>query len=452
MDEVSVYNSYGEYKKALDNELQKTAEGFVKIGFLLKQARDTDILKESGYKNYIEFAQTEEGIDKTTVSRFIRINDKFAENGNSEQLLEQYRGFGYAKLSIMLQLPDEVNDIITPDLSKSEINTLKDEVDEERKVSDLEILMEQEPERTKNIETTLDKAMMQLLHDETELYIGSYECFKDELTSEEKIKKLADILAPAETKVYTIRIPGIGRLMISLRGLEKEIEIVNVRSGEKETFTWEAMLDTVTRMCAVESIDAKEAWSKLYLEKFPEEEKPKVAPVQQKKSEPKKQKKVTKAKIEKAKVEKTKETRAPKTLHDIEPDIPEPSPIEPEEQPEEIKTDEPEAAGGQQLPGQDSIENHPEYMPDAIENETETAQNRTEAEENEPEGTENGTIDSKNISRGYKSAITNNLNTLQNLWNSGDPHRIEKMISILDDLHWRLRKVEEIEETENKED
>ena len=91
-------------------------------------------------------------------------------------------------------------------------------------------------------------------------------------------------------------------------------------------------------------------------------------------------------------------------------------------------------------------------MPDAIENETETAQNRTEAEENEPEGTENGTIDSKNISRGYKSAITNNLNTLQNLWNSGDPHRIEKMISILDDLHWRLRKIEEIEEAENEED
>lgn len=450
MDEVSVYNSYGEYKKALDNELQKTAEGFVKIGFLLKQARDTDILKESGYKNYIDFAQTEYGIDKTTVSRFIRINDKFAENGNSEQLLEQYRGFGYAKLSIMLQLPDEVNDIITPDLSKSEINTLKDEVDEERKVSDLEILMEQEPERTKNIETTLDKAMMQLLHDETELYIGSYECFKDDLTSEEKIKKLADILAPAETKVYTIRIPGIGRLMISLRGLEREIEIVNVRSGEKETFTWEAMLDTATRMCAVESIDAKEAWSKLYLEKFPEEEKPKVALVQQKKSEPKKQKKVTKAKVEKA-----KETKVPKTLHDIEPDIPEPSPIEPEEQPEDTKTDEMEKGDEQQLPGQDSIENHPEYMPDEPEKEEkepEITENETKSTGNITENAENSMTDNKNINKGYKSAITNNLNTLQNLWNSGDPHRIEKMISILDDLHWRLRKVEEIEDTENEED
>ena len=89
-----------------------------------------------------------------------------------------------------------------------------------------------------------------------------------------------------------------------------------------------------------------------------------------------------------------------------------------------------------------------------------------ENEENEPviteseqkntgdliENAENSMIDNKNINKGYKSAITNNLNTLQNLWNSGNPNRIEKMLSILDDLHWRLRKVEEIEETENEED
>ena len=169
--------------------------------------------------------------------------------------------------------------------------------------------------------------------------------------------------------------------------------------------------------------------------------------MQQKKSEPKKQKKVTKAKVEK-----TKETKAPKTLHDIEPDIPEPSPIEPEEQPEEIKTDEPETAGGQQLPGRDSIENHPEYMPDEPEKEEkepEITENETKSSGNITENAENSMIDNKNINRGYKSAITNNLNTLQSLWNSGDPHRIEKMISILDDLHWRLRKVEEIEDTEN---
>lgn len=58
--------------------------------------------------------------------------------------------------------------------------------------------------------------------------------------------------------------------------------------------------------------------------------------------------------------EKPVEQQAPETLHDIQPDIPEPDPVpEPEEQPEE-HVEEPE----QQLPGQDSVEDHPDWMPD----------------------------------------------------------------------------------------
>ena len=90
--------------------------------------------------------------------------------------------------------------------------------------------------------------------------------------------------------------------------------------------------------------------------------------------------------------------------------------------------------------------------PEKEEKEPEITENETKSTGNITENAENSMTDNKNINKGYKSAITNNLNTLQNLWNSGDPHRIEKMISILDDLHWRLRKVEEIEETENEED
>lgn len=42
----------------------------------------------------------EESIDKTQVSRFIHINDKFAENGYSDHLLPEYQGYGYAKLTL----------------------------------------------------------------------------------------------------------------------------------------------------------------------------------------------------------------------------------------------------------------------------------------------------------------------------------------------------------------
>ena len=110
MEQIRPYQTYEQYKEELDRELSKTAEGFVKIGYLLKVARDTDILHESGYATVTEFAQAEYGIDKTQVSRFIHINDRFSEGGYSDHLMQQYQGFGYAKLTLMLQLPDAVNE------------------------------------------------------------------------------------------------------------------------------------------------------------------------------------------------------------------------------------------------------------------------------------------------------------------------------------------------------
>lgn len=133
MEQVIGYRSYQEYKQELDTELKKTAEGFVRIGYLLKVARDTSILAESQYDNVVDFARAEYGLDKTQVSRFMNINDKFSEGGYAPELKAEYQGFGYAKLSIMLLLPEDVNNVLTPDYSKAEIQQIKDEVDEEKK-------------------------------------------------------------------------------------------------------------------------------------------------------------------------------------------------------------------------------------------------------------------------------------------------------------------------------
>lgn len=362
MNEISGFTSYGEYKRILDNELQKTAEGFVKIGFLLKKARDTDILKESGYKNYIEFAQAEYSIDKTTVSRFIRINDKFSEEGNSEMLKEQYRGFGYAKLAIMLQLPEEVNQILTPNFSKTEIQAIKDEVDEEAKTSDLEMIIEREPDLTKGSNTLLEKAVRKLLYDKPDSYVYLFKTFKGQQEEDVRKIRIAETFAPSETKVEMIRIPGIGRLAVSFKGLDKEIGIVNIRSGEKESFSWDNILEEITRIMPDEE-EEKTAWTTIYQKPFPEPvkepEKTEVAPVQLQKSEIKKQSKVTKAKVEQQK----QEVEEPVMLHDIMPEIPKPKPqadIE-ESQCREV-TD--EGQQDTQVPGQDTVENHKDWMPE----------------------------------------------------------------------------------------
>ena len=94
MEEIIYNKTYQEYKAELDAEMGGVAERFVKIGYLLKIARDTDILRQSAYTSVAEFAKAEYGIDASQVSRFIRINDKFAENGYSDHLMPQYQGFG----------------------------------------------------------------------------------------------------------------------------------------------------------------------------------------------------------------------------------------------------------------------------------------------------------------------------------------------------------------------
>ena len=92
--ELCQITDYQTFKETLGAELRASAEGFVRIGYLLKQARDTDILYESGYKNLTEFAQAEYGLTKDIVSRYIAINDKYSENGYSDQLKDEFRGFG----------------------------------------------------------------------------------------------------------------------------------------------------------------------------------------------------------------------------------------------------------------------------------------------------------------------------------------------------------------------
>ena len=88
MNEVLYTKTFNEWQQELDTELVKSAESFVKIGYLLKVARDTDILANTGYANVVEFAKARYGLDKTQVSRFIHINDRFSDtmyNGEEQK-------------------------------------------------------------------------------------------------------------------------------------------------------------------------------------------------------------------------------------------------------------------------------------------------------------------------------------------------------------------------------
>ena len=381
MEQVIEYRSYQEYKQELDTELKKTAEGFVRIGYLLKVARDTSILAESGYDNVVDFARAEYGIDKTQVSRFIHINDKFSQGGYAPELKEEYQGFGYAKLSIMLSLPDSVNEELTPDFSKSEVQQVKDEIDEEKKTTDIEVMLEEKDSVQQSFNTNLEKAVYQLGKDAPEVYKRLWE---SAVKNGESGKRFIENLIPDEKAMYIVRIPGAGRCMLSMKAEEDTVKLINIRdSSANETYTKQELEDVLKKMLPDTDTWGK-AWESLYGEKLPAEKNAAVAPVQPK-AAPRKESKVIVPKkpepeksvqnipesVSKAQesVPESKETvsetaqKKEMTLNDVNQEIPAPDPKPVEEDVPEEKPDVQQDTN-EQIPGQDEIENHPEYMPE----------------------------------------------------------------------------------------
>lgn len=214
VERETLSTTYEDFKSELDTELSKSAEGFVRIGYLLKLARDTDVLK-GRYNSVTEFAQAEYGIDKTTVSRWMRINDKFSEGGYSDQLLEQYRGFGYAKLSLMLQIPSAINETLTPAYSKADIQQIKEDVDTEKQVSDIEVMID-EMEHPQTDERLL--AFMKAIDMPDKWDDENYTAI--------------ELLAPQGDGYVSARVPGVGKLGMTIMDGKDEVTLTNIRTGE----------------------------------------------------------------------------------------------------------------------------------------------------------------------------------------------------------------------------
>ena len=380
MDELINYNGYEEFKQAVNRVLNRTVEDFVLTGYLLKQARDTDILKGSGYANEKEFAWGEYRLDTSQVSRYIHVNDKFSEGGYSPKLQEQFRGYGYTKLTIMLNLPDAVVEELTPAYSKTEIQAVKEEIEEEEKITDIEVILEGQKEEQKDL-GNLEKALHQIFHDEPELYQTMHETVRTTCG----IKYLQEVLAPDGDKIYSTRIQGIGRIMLYMHE-SKDITLHMVRSGDKEFYSWDDALIYCTMITDGE--DAEKTWEEVYGEEFPKKEE--IAPVQPKK---RKESKVVKAKKPERKPTKTERSETkPAESQTKQPDPPTKSeelPTENEEKPTEThntaaipaeaeekepeKTEETpkvkpefqqENTDETQIPGQtESVKDFPQYCP-----------------------------------------------------------------------------------------
>lgn len=277
---ISYEERYRKYKQELDGAFTQAAEKFVLIGYLLREAAETDILRSSGYKNMEEFAYAEYGVDASQANRFININRRFSEGGNSKQLKQQYQGIGSSKLAVMLTIPDEINEVLPKNLTKEELKEIQAEVKAENQVSDIEV----EIEKAEAAAVTdwsilppkgspLKRNLWQLGKEQEDLFRKLWEiCNKGQYPHSASIM---DALIPQGDAVYTVRIPGERRTQIIINS--DGATVINLKTLERSKYIPEDICHEVEELLNGGS-SPEEQYKMLYCENMTPEE-PEVAPV-----------------------------------------------------------------------------------------------------------------------------------------------------------------------------
>lgn len=287
--EIITYSDYKGYKEQLDRAINETTQNFVVIGHLLMQARDTDILAASGYASMGEFARREYGLEESVTSRFINIAERYGDG--SGKLKAEYAAFTYSKLGEMLSLPTEVASIVTQDMTVKDIREIKDEIQEEKQVSDVEVMIEAAGQEETDI---LTEFMKGYLEDRPEEFKA--------LCQTEDVAKAYDILAPQGRVTLIARVPGTGKIMISIEGMD-EVKAVYVRENRSEALTFKDIDDALSRLFErvpyPDSEDLNEVYRQIYGHEIPKETPQPQKPERVKVSKPQKSVQKTQKSVQK---------------------------------------------------------------------------------------------------------------------------------------------------------
>lgn len=125
MSNIRAIESLDEMTTIIKALLNDIAEDFISVGFYLKMTEQDELYKQAGYRNIWEYAKDTFGIGRSTASRFMDINTKYSIGGFSPQIDDKWRGYGSSKLTEMLGLPEEVQEVIPTEATVKDIREAK---------------------------------------------------------------------------------------------------------------------------------------------------------------------------------------------------------------------------------------------------------------------------------------------------------------------------------------
>lgn len=260
------FANYELFKARMDQEMTSTADSFVRIGYLLKEARDTQVLVGSGYTSMGAWAQAEYGLTESQTSRFIAICERFG--AGEDRLLPQYSAIGYTKLSEMLTLPDHIIEALPESVTREQLREVKADYQEEMRTSDIERMIEPQTPESEMIEAFFRGLFAQ----DAVLFAKAVSCLQLYRAGEQidtgEADMVMDMIAPSGVAVLSARVSGHGKLMLTINGDEKDPTLLAERSGERFPATWETLRSTLCRLLAAGET-AEETWSALYGTAYP---------------------------------------------------------------------------------------------------------------------------------------------------------------------------------------
>ena len=406
-----------QWKEDIRRKLKETAGNFVYIGCRLRQIRDSGMLE--GAADIFEFAAREFGLSKSTTSRFIAVNERFADPYNPLLIREEFENIGSSKLSEMLTLPDAECALITEKTTVKEIRDLKAFTKEAEKL-EIEAESTVEPVATSQQNTenepnysALQKCIIKFFEDKKTTVEEALP-----LIAEEKMNEAYKVINPGE---YATCKAGICFLFMYdfNRGVTYKLMVPSTT----ETISWTEFLHMISE------IYSERPWEEIYKKeepdeaKLPDQPKPQEIPKAEE-NKPMGQETSNEPEIEEAQnvlESDEQQSTVQRTLHDEEPSIPKPDPIpEPEHVSEEdVEVIEP------QIPGQDTVENHSEWMPDKTE----------DVQQSEEE---------------IRAAVAEELEALNDFWNGQYSRKAELMLDALEELKKNLEKLRENRGNENE--
>lgn len=387
-------DQWTQWKEDIRRKLAETAGNFVHIGYRLKQIRDSGMY--DGAADVFEFAKNEYGLGKSTVSRFIAINEKYSEGGNSLELKEEFRGFSSSKLAEMLTLPDSEVQLITEKTTIREIRDLKSfnsEAAEAAQAEEPEAAQAEEPVPAagtvmESERSPLEKCLIDFFKDKKEMLNGVMEHLAAEPP---EYKQAAERMAPAGQASHRK-----GIVFLFLYDWNTGIKYKLMTKPEPAAMSWAELLNMVYQIFAPDG--QQDAWGSFYGEQGEPAEEPQKEPQEApQKQEPQKEPRETPQKEPPKKPEngpaekavpaqsnqglagsvatsqQEAETAPTETAsrEETAQEIPKPEEEESgkavrEMQAENGGEEAPGEEAGEQILGQDCVMNHPEYMSRAM--------------------------------------------------------------------------------------